>query len=408
MAEPRLITSDRLFADWRLALRSMLAFWGIYLLTVILRASFSGDPVTIILNRSWTIVFGFVLTMLIYAAIVRFAYRSTWRRRAIIGMIAAFIAACAQSGMLIVSDRYMEKPDDLIQVVSEEGYTITDTGQTSKIERPGKEPITITYPKIDKLKPWYQFRAAADGAVVWFFFFAAWAAFYLALVSQARAHQLRNRAAAAEKAAQSAQIRALRYQVNPHFLFNTLNSLSSLVMTGRTEKAEDMLLKLSTFFRSSLSLDPSADVTLAEEIDLQKLYLDIEMVRFPTRLNTVIDVPDDVAHARLPALILQPLVENAIKYGVSKTRDKIILTIKAERIGEKRLSLRVTNTGKPEDGGRPVLKNPVEEHGTGVGIANVCQRLEARYGGLATCDFGPRKEGGYEVHLTLPLDRHHA
>ncbi len=132
------------------------------------------------------------------------------------------------------------------------------------------------------------------------------------------------------------------------------------------------------------------------------------MVRFPTRLNTVIDVPEDVAHARLPALILQPLVENAIKYGVSKTTDKITLTIKAERIGEKRLSLRVTNSGKRADAGKPVLKNPLEEHGTGVGIANVCQRLEARYGGLATCDFGPRKQGGYEVHLTLPLDRRDA
>ena len=99
------------------------------------------------------------------------------------------------------------------------------------------------------------------------------------------------RAAEAESAAQAAQVRALRYQVNPHFLFNTLNSLSSLVMTGRTDRAETMLLALSTFFRSSLSLDPTADVTLAEEIDLQRLYLDIEKVRFPERLKVEIDVP---------------------------------------------------------------------------------------------------------------------
>ena len=99
------------------------------------------------------------------------------------------------------------------------------------------------------------------------------------------------RLADAESAAQAAQVRALRYQVNPHFLFNTLNSLSSLVMTGRTDRAEAMLLALSTFFRTSLSLDPTADVSLAEEIDLQRLYLDIEKVRFPDRLQVEIDVP---------------------------------------------------------------------------------------------------------------------
>src|SRR5207247_5853928 len=110
-------------------------------------------------------------------------------------------------------------------------------------------------------------------------------------------------------AAQSAQLQALRYQVNPHFLFNTLNSLSSLVMTGRSDRAETMLLALSTFFRSSLSLDPSADVTLAEEIDLQRLYLDIEKARFPDRLHVEIDVPQELEQPPLPAMLLQPIIE---------------------------------------------------------------------------------------------------
>ncbi len=405
MNKSQLLPSVRPFADWRLALRSILAFWALYLVTVVARAFLGSDPYTVILNKSATIGFGLVLTVLIYIAIARLAQHGSWRRRAIIALLASFVAAVTLSSLMIVADRHMEKPDDEMQVVSEEGYTITDTGKKVIIDRPGKDRVEVTWPGINKLEPWIQFRVAADGTVVWFFFFAAWSAFYLALVAQGRTHQLRDRAAAAEKAAQSAQIRALRYQVNPHFLFNTLNSLSSLVMTGRNDKAEEMLLALSTFFRSSLSLDPSADVTLAEEIDLQRLYLDIEMVRFPTRLHTIIDVPDDVAHARLPALILQPLVENAIKYGVSKTRDKVTLTIRAERIGEKRLSLRVTNSGQAERGQKPARKSQgLDDHGTGVGIANVCQRLEARYGGLATCDFGPRAEGGYEVHLTLPLD----
>ena len=94
-----------------------------------------------------------------------------------------------------------------------------------------------------------------------------------------------------------------------------------------------MILKLSTFFRSSLSLDPSADVTLAEEIGLQSLYLDIERVRFPKRLKVEIDVPPNLETARLPALILQPVVENAIKYGVSPTRERGCCESRARRPG---------------------------------------------------------------------------
>ncbi len=392
----------RPFADWRIALKSILGFWAVYYATVIIRALLGGDPETMIGNKAIAILVGVLLTLGVYAAISYFAANAHWRRRAMVAFFASFVAAAMQAAFLIGIDRHLDKPEDELRIVSAEGYTITETGTATRIERPGKEPVIVTWPRITKLDPIVQLRIAADSTVVWWFFFAAWSAFYLALVAQSRSHELRRRAATAEAAAQAAQIRALRYQVNPHFLFNTLNSLSSLVMTGRTDQAEEMLLKLSTFFRSSLSLDPSADVTLAEEIELQKLYLDIEMVRFPTRLNVVVDVPDEVAHARLPALLLQPLVENAIKYGVSKTREKITLTIKAERIGEKRLSLRVINSGKVD--AKP-KKDGLEDHGTGVGLANVCQRLDARFGGAATCDFGPRADGGYEVHLTMPLDR---
>src|SRR5207237_6086727 len=133
------------------------------------------------------------------------------------------------------------------------------------------------------------------------------------------------------------------YQINPHFLFNTLNSLSSLVMTGRGDRAETMLLALSTFFRTSLSIDPSADVTLAEEIDLQRLYLDIEKARFPDRLHVEIDVPEELEQARLPALLLQPIVENAIKYGVSKSRKAILVRIAARSLDGNRMTLEISN-----------------------------------------------------------------
>src|SRR6476659_9073512 len=241
-------------------------------------------------------------------------------------------------------------------------------------------------------------RYALDAAVVWLFFFIGWSAFYLANQAQAEALGAQRRLADAESAAQAAQVRALRYQVNPHFLFNTL---SSLVMTGRTDRAETMLLALSTFFRTSLSLDPSADVTLAEEIDLQRLYLDIEKARFPDRLHVEIDVPPELEQARLPALLLQPIVENAIKYGVSKSRKTVVIRIEARDLDNHRMVLEISNRLK--HGGKEDLPAATHE-GTGVGLANVCQRLDARFGSRANCRFGPMTAGGYKVSLTMPVE----
>ena len=389
------------FADWPLAVKSILGFWLVYYLTVVARAFLSPDPATILFNRAFTLVIGIVLTACIYLAIKLLARRENLRRLITVGVIASFLAAAAQAAVLIAVDRYQERPQDELRFTSREGHRVIESGNLLRVEREGHEPLILTYPKIGELQPWFQFRVAADSTVTWFFFFAAWSAFYIAMLSQAQALGAQRRVAEAESAARAAQVRALRYQVNPHFLFNTLNSLSSLVMSGRPAEAEEMILKLSTFFRSSLSLDPSADVTLAEEIALQSLYLDIERVRFPKRLKVEIDVPPDLETARLPALILQPVVENAIKYGVSPTRDKVTLRISAREAGPGRLTIEVTNTGKSA----PVRRAENGFEGTGVGLGNVCERLRARFGNAAQCEFGPIDGGGYRVAMTLPLDR---
>jgi LytS/YehU family sensor histidine kinase len=161
-----------------------------------------------------------------------------------------------------------------------------------------------------------------------------------------------------------------------------------------------MLLALSTFFRSSLSLDPAADITLAQEIDLQRLYLEIEKTRFPDRLQVEIDVPDELQAARLPALILQPIVENAIKYGVSKTRHKVLVQISGERLDGGRMAISVSN--QLLHGRKNELPAATHE-GTGLGIANVCERLETRFGSRADCRYGPVTGGGYKVTLTMPV-----
>jgi two-component system LytT family sensor kinase len=240
-------------------------------------------------------------------------------------------------------------------------------------------------------------RLIADGLVTWYFFFAAWASFYLAMSSAAQLRSAERRALRAERDAQAAQLKALRYQVNPHFLFNTLNSLSSLVMARREEEAETMIVNLSTFFRSSLAIDPADDITLAREIEFQRLYLDIEKVRFPRRLEVQTHIPKGLEAARVPPLILQPLVENAIKHGVARSARPVTLTI-AAREEDARLVLSVENDGRGGDG----TSTP---DGTGVGLTNVCERLAARFGAGAECAHGPLPGGGYRVTITMPLER---
>ncbi|HYI43037.1 MAG TPA: histidine kinase [Sphingomicrobium sp.] len=391
------------FADWKLAAKSIGGFWAVYTLTVVARALLGDDPGTVLHNKLVTIAVGVVLTGLVYVAVALLGGGRGIRNRALIAGGGSFVAACAMAGILIVLDDQMRESREEFSYETKEGSVIIGQGRSIRIERQADDPLVLTLPKLGQLDANERLRYAADTAVIWFFFFAAWSAFYIASVAQNEAHGAQRRAADAEAAAQAAQVRALRYQVNPHFLFNTLNSLSSLVMSGRSDRAESMLLALATFFRTSLSLDPAADVTLAQEIDLQRLYLDIETTRFPDRLKVEIEVPEALSNAVLPALILQPIVENAIKYGVSTTRQKMLIRIEAEPVSEERMRVIVTNQLlKP---GKQQLAVATHE-GTGVGLANVCQRLDARFGSRAECRFGPVTGGGYKVTLTMPVERH--
>jgi hypothetical protein len=391
---------DKRFSDWPLAVKSILGFWLFYAVTVVARAFLGHDPMTVLQNKALTISAGIALTFAIYGIIVALAAKSSLRRRAVVAVLASFGAAAAMAGILIYADRYQDKPQDEMHYISKEGYRITELGNETRIERDEAAPLIVTWPRVSALPPFEQFRIAADSIVGWLFFFMAWSAFYLAIKSQELALTAERRAADAESAAQSAQLRALRYQINPHFLFNTLNSLSSLVMTGRNDRAEAMLLALSTFFRSSLSLDPAADITLAQEIDLQRLYLEIEKSRFPDRLQVEIDVPEKLRSARLPALILQPIVENAIKYGVSKTRQKVLIRIAGETLPDGRMQISVSN--RLTNGRKNELPAATHE-GTGLGLANVSQRLETRFGSKAECRYGPMQTGGYKVTLIMPV-----
>jgi len=396
-------TARTRFGDWPFALKSIVGFWCFYSLTVVVRAFLGSDPWTTLENKLIVIGIGVLITGLIYASITTFATGASIRRKAVIAGVSSALASLAMGATLVMIEDMMHESKEEFRFQAREGFTVVEQGNQIRIERTAQEPLVLTMPKVRELDKMKRVRYGLDIAVTWLFFYIAWSAFYLANQAQAEALGAQRRLADAESAAQAAQVRALRYQVNPHFLFNTLNSLSSLVMTGRTDRAETMLLALSTFFRTSLSLDPSADVSLAEEIDLQRLYLDIEMARFPDRLTVEIDVPPELEQARLPALLLQPIVENAIKYGVSKSRKAVLVRIAARRLDDSRMSLEISNRLK--HGGKEELPAATHE-GTGLGLANVCQRLEARWGSRASCRSGPMTGGGYKVALTIPIELH--
>jgi hypothetical protein len=369
-------------------------------MTVVLRALLAPNALNAISDKLTNIAVGVVVTGLIYAAIAGAGGRATLRRKIIIAALASLVGAVAMSGTLSLLEGKVKSKEEF-RYQAREGFVVVEKDNKIRIERSAQEPLVLTMPTINEMPPLKRVRWITDSAIVWLFFFMAWSAFYIATLSHEEALGVQRRLADAESAAQAAQVRALRYQVNPHFLFNTLNSLSSLVMTGRTDRAETMLLALSTFFRTSLSLDPSADVSLAEEIDLQRLYLDIEMARFPDRLTVEMDVPPELEQARMPALLLQPIVENAIKYGVSKSRKAVVIRIEARHLDNRRMALEISNRLK--HGGKDELPAATHE-GTGLGLSNVCQRLEARWGSRASCRYGPMSGGGFKVSLTMPVE----
>ncbi|MBE7247834.1 MAG: histidine kinase [Actinomycetospora chiangmaiensis] len=213
------------------------------------------------------------------------------------------------------------------------------------------------------------------------------------ILSAASAHERERLLGAARVAAHQAELAALRFQINPHFLFNTLNAISSLIVTGRAAQADDMLGRLSGFLRASLAGGPNDQIALAEELETLAAYLDIEQVRFGDRLRFEMDCPGECEDALVPGFILQPLVENAVKYAVGPSRNGATIRLGVE-CGRDALRLCVTDDG---EGG-------AAEAGTGLGLENIRNRLEILYGREAALEAGPTADG-YSAVISLPLYR---
>ncbi|WP_226015947.1 sensor histidine kinase [Novosphingobium sp. FKTRR1] len=240
----------------------------------------------------------------------------------------------------------------------------------------------------------------------------AWAALYYAINFYIQVEEQNDQLLHLEKQAISAQLAMLRYQLNPHFLFNTLNSISTLVLLKQTEPANAMLSRLSSFLRYTLINEPTARVTVAQEVETLKLYLDIERMRFEERLRTEFRIDDAVRNALMPSLLLQPLVENAIKYAVSPLEEGAQITIDAQLVGQAlRVTVSDTGPGLPAGTDATTLidtpregASPQSTDSTRVGLANIRDRLVQAYGEDQRFDIANRPEGGLAVVIELPFE----
>ena len=209
----------------------------------------------------------------------------------------------------------------------------------------------------------------------------------------------RQKALKATTMAHEAQLKMLRYQLNPHFLFNTLNAISTLVLVKENKDANLMVSKLSDFLRYTLNTDPIKKVPLEQELHALKLYLDIERVRFDERLKVNIDVSEQAKQALVPSLILQPIIENAIKYAIAHLSEGGVIDIKAQVFANE-LLLEVGDNGPGTE-----LENGKLVNAQGVGIANTKDRLKTLYENNYSFVLSHNTPSGLKVNLRVPFEK---
>lgn len=380
---------------FKTVLASVAGLWLCYFVLTTLRwellgLGFSGE---LLLLRPLACLAGMAVTLALWLVLRVFDSRPLWAK------VAAALLLSIPAGVLLV------KSNELVFASMQERVN----EQVAQTEAPPKQddqwmpdPLNGRDASEDRSDVVVQelspLQSLVEEVFGRYFMMLAWCSLYLALLTGEKARAAERREGAYKRAAKAAELRSLRYQVNPHFLFNTLNSLSALVLTGKTQAAERMIQTISTFYRRSLADDPTADVPLREEFALQKLYLDIEAVRFPQRLRAVYELPRDLEDARVPGMILQPLIENSVKHAVAPTSGRVTIRLAArEEYG--RLVIEVSDDGQStgvRDGMRP---------GYGIGLANVRERIEARFGGDAQIVSGATGSG-YSTQMRLPLVHH--
>jgi len=226
----------------------------------------------------------------------------------------------------------------------------------------------------------------------------AWSALYFAIKFNQVFQEVQRSALKSAAMAHEAQLKMLRYQLNPHFLFNTLNAISTLVLEKQTVDANRMVTRLSSFLRHSLDNDPMQKVTLEQELAALKLYLDIEKVRFEERLQLALDIEEKASSALIPSLLLQPLVENAIKYGIARSEEGAQLRIAAKVFaGDLLLEL-------SDDGPGVELVDGRIPDANGVGLRNTQERLAELYGKQHSFRLSETRPHGLTINIRIPFE----
>ncbi|MFT7559231.1 MAG: two-component system LytT family sensor kinase [Flavobacteriales bacterium] len=244
---------------------------------------------------------------------------------------------------------------------------------------------------IDSFYSWYKYSI---------FIVVSWTALYFGVKNYQLLQEEKQRSLKIQAIATQAQLKMLRYQLNPHFLFNTLNAISTLILEQDTKLANRMVVELSKFLRYSLENDPMEKVIMIEEINALKLYLNIEKVRFEERLCLDFDIDESAEKALIPSLILQPLVENSIKYAVSKSETGGTIRIAAKAFAGE-LLIELSDDGP----GITSLNGDIPDF-DGVGIRNFRERLSELYNDTHGCKFSNVDPHGLLISIRIPLELH--
>ncbi|MCW9016904.1 MAG: histidine kinase, partial [Kangiellaceae bacterium] len=334
-----------------------IAGWGGYCLSTYVAAFYWDKPI----NYYWVVSIGSVLGLFI-SFILRPIYRAVWDA-SLVTRIATVIF-----GSYLCS---------LIWVV----------------------PYNLTYWELFK----HGYRPEMWTGYFWgitniFYIFICWSCLYFGIKFYQAMLEASQKALKANALAHEAQLKMLRYQLNPHFLFNTLNAISTLVLEHKGERANEMVTRLSNFLRYSLDNDPMQKVTLEQEITTLNLYLGIEKVRFEERLGLDFEIDSEAEKALIPSLILQPLVENSIKYAIAKSETGGTISLKA-KVFANELLLELS-----DDGPGVELINGELPNSRGVGVKNTKERLRELYNSDHSFKISNVEPSGLKISIRLPYE----
>jgi LytS/YehU family sensor histidine kinase len=224
--------------------------------------------------------------------------------------------------------------------------------------------------------------------------FFLWCNLYFGAHQWQEMSEQRERMLHAESELREAKLNALRYQLNPHFLFNALNAVSTLVLERDSERATRMLSRIGTLLRRTLDEESNAEIPLLQELEFTNQYLEVEQIRLGERLRVTTEASPETLVALVPILLLQPLVENAVRHGIAPAVTGGEIVIRSS-IADSRLQLLIKNSGSRGNG--------KTANGHGIGLKNCTERLNAIYGADYRLELNWPNEGGCEVKLDLPF-----